>query len=718
LLTFLNPLFLLGLGAAAVPVVIHLVRRETPERTVFPAAALIVTSARVVTRRKGLAEILLLCLRVLVVAGFVIALARPRVPAWGTPAEQKAIASVAIVLDDTPSMGVRLADDRTRMDEAKAAACAILDRLDAGSVVRLRAASGLALDGEMDLAAARRRIESLAPSAEAAPFGGALADAAKWLASVPAPRELCVISDFQRSSWDGAGAVPPWSDAGAHFVDLGGTPPADWGVTSVRVVEGRVFRKVPFELRVRVRAGATGTREMVVSLEGREVRRRSVSLVAGEETEVAFELAPPEAGGAVGKAALNGSDRWAANDSRLFALEVLPPPEVLCVGAPSGDGRLAGDVVALAFAPFPAGERELARVRKTQPPLPSDGALARFDCVVLAAPGALFPDDWRRLARFVADGGGVLAFVDEGMTGDDFWSGARSVLPARGAGLREDDAPARLARLDLDHPVLRAFAGGANGGLDETRFSRLLSLDLPAGVGRDGGGEPVTRAWFSRRGADAPALVEWTRGRGRVLLFASGPTQAWGTFFREPSFVPFVHECVAHLARSGGPLSDFVVGERASVGVTPSERGYVATLENRNADPVDVRPLEMDPQTLAVRIGRVAARGAFHMVTRPAAGSPDSSPARTRAVVFETDPRESEHERVDPSRLLGRGASGSKTAADLGCSMARTRGGMEVAGHVLWVTLLALVAEMLLSAYLTRRRSNAPGQAPNAAGAI
>ena len=58
------------------------------------------------------------------------------------------------------------------------------------------------------------------------------------------------------------------------------------------------------------------------------------------------------------------------------------------------------------------------------------------------------------------------------------------------------------------------------------------------------------------------------------------------------------------------------------------------------------------------------------------------------------------------------------SAGDLGRSIAATRGGMEITGRVLWATLLALVAEMLLSAYLTRRRSNALGQAPNSAGAI
>ena len=100
MLTFLNPLFLLGLAGLAVPVVIHLSKRGDAERTVFPATALLMASAQVVRRRKSLAEIALLILRMLVVMGFVIALARPRVPAWGAPSDEKALASVAIFFDD------------------------------------------------------------------------------------------------------------------------------------------------------------------------------------------------------------------------------------------------------------------------------------------------------------------------------------------------------------------------------------------------------------------------------------------------------------------------------------------------------------------------------------------------------------------------------------------------------------------------------------------
>ena len=65
---------------------------------------------------------------------------------------------------------------------------------------------------------------------------------------------------------------------------------------------------------------------------------------------------------------------------------------------------------------------------------------------------------------------------------------------------------------------------------------------------------------------------------------------------------------------------------------------------------MDVRPLEVDSGTLVVSLGRVTGRGAFHVVTRAAEDGSDSSHQRTRAVVFETDPRESEETQRHPER--------------------------------------------------------------------
>ena len=161
MISFVNPIFLAGLALAAAPALLHLLRRDAGRRVTFPATMLLVSSGDVRVKRWSLAEILLLALRVLVVAGFILALARPRLAVTGVGRDESVLASVAIVVDDTPSMGAALsgaegARGSTRMAEARRAVAEVLGRLEPGSRVRIQAASGLLLDAGADLEEARR----------------------------------------------------------------------------------------------------------------------------------------------------------------------------------------------------------------------------------------------------------------------------------------------------------------------------------------------------------------------------------------------------------------------------------------------------------------------------------------------------------------------------------------------------------------------------------
>jgi hypothetical protein len=64
-MSFLAPLFLLGGLAIALPVVFHLIRRTTKERTVFSSPMFLPTPPRLTRAAVGLEHILLLVLRCL-----------------------------------------------------------------------------------------------------------------------------------------------------------------------------------------------------------------------------------------------------------------------------------------------------------------------------------------------------------------------------------------------------------------------------------------------------------------------------------------------------------------------------------------------------------------------------------------------------------------------------------------------------------------------------
>ena len=107
-MTFLNPIVLFGLAAAAIPILIHLLNLRKLRTIEFSSLAFLKDLQKSSIRRLKLRQILLLVLRTLLVLAIVIAFARPtlRGSMMGLPAG-KASAAMVIVLDDSPSMGLR-----------------------------------------------------------------------------------------------------------------------------------------------------------------------------------------------------------------------------------------------------------------------------------------------------------------------------------------------------------------------------------------------------------------------------------------------------------------------------------------------------------------------------------------------------------------------------------------------------------------------------------
>ena len=77
MVSFLSPLFLAGAAAAAVPIVLHLLKREPEPRVKFASVKLIKQAPVEHTDRRRLRELLLLALRVTALILLALAFARP-----------------------------------------------------------------------------------------------------------------------------------------------------------------------------------------------------------------------------------------------------------------------------------------------------------------------------------------------------------------------------------------------------------------------------------------------------------------------------------------------------------------------------------------------------------------------------------------------------------------------------------------------------------------
>src|SRR2546425_10388371 len=117
--TFLHPLALVGLVAAAIPGLLHLLERRVPPEAEFPPLRYLSEAERQSARRLKLRHLLLLILRTLLIVLIVLAAARPLVPARTGGATVHAPTALAVILDNSASSGL-VVDGRPVLDRLRA----------------------------------------------------------------------------------------------------------------------------------------------------------------------------------------------------------------------------------------------------------------------------------------------------------------------------------------------------------------------------------------------------------------------------------------------------------------------------------------------------------------------------------------------------------------------------------------------------------------------
>src|SRR6516164_10847608 len=123
-----------GAALAAVPVILHLFMRQTPKHVVFPALRLVRERQKRSKKRMRIKNWLLLLARMAVLALMALALARPRLYTQMPLGDESVPAALGLVFDTSLSMGYK-EKDKTRLDEAKERARAILNQISDSSLV-------------------------------------------------------------------------------------------------------------------------------------------------------------------------------------------------------------------------------------------------------------------------------------------------------------------------------------------------------------------------------------------------------------------------------------------------------------------------------------------------------------------------------------------------------------------------------------------------------
>ncbi len=310
-MNFLAP-FLLTLGlAAAVPLLLHLMRRRLGTRVEFPAARYLVRAEQENSRRLRLRNLALMLLRVLLIALIALAAARPvgKLAGTGHPAT-----ALAIVLDNSLSTGA-VEDGAPVLSRLTSLAGDVLARSSSGDRLWLITPDGTVRGGSAD--------ELTSSAAALVPAGGsgdlplAVNRAASLVEAVGLPaRQILILTDGQASAW--ARNVEPSRVAVSAFMPAG-SPPLNRGVV---LAEARPLRFTPRGTIV-VRTEGGDSTSYAVEIEGRVVGRGVAR--SGEEAELRV-AAPGD--GWLSAVVTVPPDELRGDDSRYLALIAGPPPAV------------------------------------------------------------------------------------------------------------------------------------------------------------------------------------------------------------------------------------------------------------------------------------------------------------------------------------------------------------------------------------------------------
>ena len=322
MLSFLSPLFLAGAAAAAVPIVLHLLKREPEVRVKFAAVKLIKEAPVERTDKRRLRELLLLALRVAALVLLAIAFARPF---FATGAAVGTTGVTVVALDTSYSLSAPGRFERAKQLAKDAVAKAPSGDL-VGVITFADEAEIVAKPGA-DRTLANDAIEQASAGFGATRYRAALSAASQHLAGRHGTG--VVVTDLQEIGWDAGDRAAVPEGTTIQIADVGVMPP-NLAVTAVRPLADRIVATV--------HNAAPRARDARVHLaiDGHPSGDATVSLGANQSAEATFAGAPHGASAAV---SVDDAEGIAADNVRYAVIGGTTKPSVLVVTGSGDAGR-------------------------------------------------------------------------------------------------------------------------------------------------------------------------------------------------------------------------------------------------------------------------------------------------------------------------------------------------------------------------------------------
>lgn len=571
-MTFLQPLFLAGLAAVTIPLLLHLISRWQSKRIDLGTTRFLLEILHDQAHRKRIRRWLLLVLRMAMIAILALLFARPSLP---RTSRRDGDRMRLILVDRSASMAVRSGASGRLIDAA---------------IVKARESmSELGPDARVEIAYFDSDVEPLsgnlsglqAPKSLIA--STRLVDAMRWardrcLAYPNNRADVILITDLQRSGLDGADDIGMPPDVDVHLIDVGREVADNLAILDIRTPEG--IRPPEKSLAISATIFNFGPADhvdipVIVTARlgtAKHYVRKTVTVPSQQAVDVDAELVDLAPGRWEITLDVDSEDDLGGDNRRLTAVMIADPANVLVLdgGSKSRDetyflrtalaaqridletlsGRITADdqeetenTDGIRFRPEVVYLDEA-----TSLPILSD-----YPLVIVADPGQMLAAEIESLHRFVSDGGGLIVFAGprlaESAARDWEESGLAPGMISKPR--RAGSVPYRMTTWDRDHPMLEPFADPQHGDLSRLAFQSAVPVKPSE--------QTIVLASFE---PELPAITEHEVGKGRVVWCSVPATRQWGNWTASPLYLPIVQQMSADLlGQTGeGPVRQRVCG--------------------------------------------------------------------------------------------------------------------------------------------------------------
>ncbi len=546
-LSWISPWYLSGVLLLALPVLIHLVQKQSQSGIKFPSLMFLKKIPYREKRRLKIRNWWLLILRCLLLLFIVLAFARP----FFAGEIDNAILGLerkdsVIVIDKSYSM--KISNHWQQAQEIALNLLAEKNSQDRIGVVIFDDKTEVISDLTTNVSGLRTLIKRQLPGLRTTQLRLAIEQAARLLsASDASQKQILLISDFQASAASSGGIAKISKDITLSAFAVNVADTANATISSFSIKPSLLDARDEYALNVELTNNSSASIDQQINLQlnGRERYRRDLQLDPESVVEQSFDELSVSADLIRGVVSLN--DDALALDNRAFFVyssQQAIPVLILETSQPRVNQTLYLQS-ALKLSRNPVFRVKRLSLNELRPEdLPNWAVIIINDAPI---PGG---EPGKALRNFVTAGGGLIIATGDAVQGN--WpTGDEGFLP--GTLLRRVDSKQGTAhnimRLDNNYPLSNILNEQGNIDLSVARIFSYRNLQAN-----------VNDRVIARYNDGDIALLERLVGQGRVLVLTTTLDTQWNDLAVQPIFLPFLHHSLRYLAAFESHPTGFEVG--------------------------------------------------------------------------------------------------------------------------------------------------------------